>query len=32
MDDQVRGNWRSFASPIVLTAIVVGSASGFAFP
>jgi ABC-type enterobactin transport system permease subunit len=31
MEDQVRRNWRSFALPLVLTAIVVGSALGFAF-
>jgi hypothetical protein len=31
MEDQARGNWRGFALPLVLTAIVVGSALGFAF-
>ncbi len=31
MEDQVRGSWRSLAMPLVLTAIVVGSALGFAF-
>jgi hypothetical protein len=31
MEDTFRNNWRSFALPLILTAIVVGSALGFAF-
>jgi ABC-type spermidine/putrescine transport system permease subunit II len=31
MDDTFRLNWRRIALPLILTALVVGSALGFAF-
>jgi hypothetical protein len=31
MEDTSRSSWRSFALPLILTIIVIGSAFGFAF-
>jgi hypothetical protein len=31
MEDTFRSSWRSFALPLILTIIVIGSAIGFAF-